>query len=61
MEDKTKLTPFYSGVFEEYENDKFPLKLLAKTGTWITFKTKKELFDYFLELSNIDRKMGEVI
>lgn len=53
--DKRKLSKFWRGVFEEYENDTFPLALLGKNGM-MCFKDKQELFDYYLSLTNIDRR-----
>lgn len=52
--DKTKLTKFYRKIFEEYEKQKFPLTLLGKYSMWITFKDKKDLFNYYCTLSNLD-------
>lgn len=52
--DKRKLSGFYRGVFEQYEKEAFPLRLLGRHG-WMLFEDKKDLFDYYVNRTKLEK------
>ena len=46
------MNEFYAEIFKEYENEKFPLRLVSECG-YMVFKSKAELKDYYEKKSKV--------
>jgi hypothetical protein len=53
--DKKKLNPYWKKEFEKYKNEKFPLAITGKYGGILTFPNRIELFDYYLNMTELDK------
>jgi len=49
------MNEFYRNIFNEYKNEKFPLRLLGRGG-WQIFQTVEELKEYYELLSEVENE-----